>query len=292
MVRLATAEYGDDVPDPQNVIEVTVEAAEVDRVTQFTVTITNVSEDIAMGPCVDGTPLSPGVWVVHTGEDGDPGPLFTTGEPDRGEGLGDIAEDGVIGPLQGSLASRTGVAVVSSPGVWAVHDAPNPLFEAGMADRAQGLEAIAEDGQPMTLDDNLDGAAGIVDNGTVGMMPIGPGGTFEVTFSAQPGDALSFVTMVVPSNDWFFAPSGQGIALFDDAGNPVTGDVSDQVMLWDAGTEVDQPLGVGLDQVQLSDPDTGADDPNDNVRTLSSDAIEALGGEAAEFLTVTLSTDN
>ena len=72
---------------------------------------------------------------------------------------------------------------------------------------------------------------------------IGPGGAYEVTFSAAPGSRLSFATMFVPSNDLFFAPDEAGIALFDGANLPIAGDVTSQVMLWDAGTEVNQEPG-------------------------------------------------
>ncbi len=77
--------------------------------------------------------------------------------------------------------------------------------------------------------------------------PVTPGGAYEATFSAPPGGVLSFATMLVQSNDLFFAPDGDGIALYD-SGAPITADVTGQVLLWDAGTEVDQESGLGADQ--------------------------------------------
>jgi hypothetical protein len=50
------------------------------------------------------------------------------------------------------------------------------------------------------------------------------------------------------SNDWFYAPSPNGIALFDDKGKPVSGDITDQLYLWDAGTEKDEEIGIGPNQ--------------------------------------------
>jgi hypothetical protein len=70
----------------------------------------------------------------------------------------------------------------------------------------------------------------------------------EFTVTANPGDRLSFATMFVQSNDKFYAPAGGGLALFDAAGNPVSGDLTDSVRLFDAGTEVDQQPGAGPDQ--------------------------------------------
>ena len=63
---------------------------------------------------------------------------------------------------------------------------------------------------------------------------------YEFSFYASPGDYLSFATMLVHTNDIFFAPSQKGIALFDNTKKALTGDITDQIMLWDAGTEVNQ----------------------------------------------------
>jgi hypothetical protein len=89
-------------------------------------------------------PLSPGVFVVHT----EPDPLFTSGEPDRGEGLEGIAEDGAAATLAADLAGRTGATGILSPGASAVHSVPSVLFAPGAPDAGLGLEAIAEDGDP------------------------------------------------------------------------------------------------------------------------------------------------
>ncbi|WP_416208525.1 spondin domain-containing protein [Fodinibius sp.] len=51
--------------------------------------------------------------------------------------------------------------------------------------------------------------------------------------------------MFVQSNDLFFSFDSEGIALFDENGNPVSGDITDRIMLWDAGTETDEEPGVG-----------------------------------------------
>ncbi|MEM6768020.1 MAG: spondin domain-containing protein, partial [Bacteroidota bacterium] len=57
------------------------------------------------------------------------------------------------------------------------------------------------------------------------------------------------------------------IPLFDSAGDPVLGDVTDQVLLWDAGTELNEQPGVGMNQApRQSGPDTGDADTDDIVR--------------------------
>ncbi len=88
--------------------------------------------------------------------------------------------------------------------------------------------------------------------------PATPGKSYQFSFNAGKGHYLSFATMFVQSNDLFFAPADSGIKLFDDNGMPVTGDVTAQIYLWDAGTEVNQEPGVGPDQApRQSGPDTG-----------------------------------
>ena len=67
--------------------------------------------------------------------------------------------------------------------------------------------------------------------------------------------------MFIQSNDLFYAPDGNGIPLFDGDGNAIDGDVTADVLLWDAGTEVNQEPGVGADQApRQSGPNTGADE--------------------------------
>ena len=60
------------------------------------------------------------------------------------------------------------------------------------------------------------------------------------------------------SNDLFYAPDKGGINLFDASGAPVSGDFTSRMMLWDAGTEVNQEPGVGMDQApRQKAPNTG-----------------------------------
>jgi hypothetical protein len=156
-------------------------------------------------------------------------------------------------------------AVPLSPGVYTVHPGPSPLFVPGQADLGAGLESLAEDGSPDSLAASLGEVSEFAPSGTfatpVGKEepgPIGPGGVYEFQVRGGPGDRLSFATMFVASNDLFYAPSGEGIALFDEGDDPTTGDVTDQVALWDAGTEVNQEPGAGSDQAPSQPaPDTG-----------------------------------
>lgn len=63
--------------------------------------------------------------------------------------------------------------------------------------------------------------------------------------------------MLVKSNDLFFASADMGLALYRD-GMPITGDVTEMVYLWDAGTEVNEVPGFGpnqpINQTELTIP--------------------------------------
>lgn len=151
-----------------------------------------------------------------------------------------------------------------SPGLAVVHTEKAPIFNSGNKDRGKGLEAQSEDGNPDMLAASLKGGKGIksvaVFNTPVGAAapgPITPGSAYEVTISAMPGDRLTLTTMMGQSNDWFYGPGESGIELFKD-GKPISGDISSQLMLWDAGTEMDQEPGIGSDQgPRQQAPNTG-----------------------------------
>ena len=143
-----------------------------------------------------------------------------------------------------------------SPGMFVLSEKSAALFNEGKAARKNGLEMQAEDGDPSGLvaslvtmhhSSNLHG----VFNTPVGAMaagPIRPGDSFEFTVTAMPGMKLFMTQMFGQSNDWFYAPGPNGIALFDTKGMPVSGDITDQLYLWDAGTEKDEEIGVGPNQ--------------------------------------------
>jgi hypothetical protein len=151
-----------------------------------------------------------------------------------------------------------------SPGIFVVNHKSQYFFEVGKsADPA--LESQAEDGNPEGLYKRLLTKVGSiylgVFNTPVGAStpgPILPGGAYEFTFKATEGMKLSVAAMFGQSNDLFYAPK-RAIALFDESGNPLSGDVTESFLLWDAGTEVNQAPGVGGDQApRQKSPNTGA----------------------------------
>ena len=250
-----------DYPSVSDVIQVSIEHVEG---TEFLVTIANVSPDDALQTSEGDfpAPVSPGVWVVHRAPD----PLFSVGMPDRDQGVEHIAEDGNPSELGEFVAENTGVTFPASPGVWVVHsDGSRPLYTEGEADSGDGVERIAEDGNPAMLGAGIESLDGVV-RGEVFNVPVGsdepgpivPGSSYEFSFDARPGQRLSFVSMLAATNDAFFGPSDSGIALFDDDATPLEGVVSDQIYLWDAGTEANEEPLVGPNTVtnQL-EPDMG-----------------------------------
>ncbi len=73
-----------------------------------------------------------------------------------------------------------------------------------------------------------------------------PGQSTTITFYAAKGEALTFATMYGWSNDLFFAPANPGITVYDANGNPIEGDVSSQIRLWDNGTRMNQEPGASV----------------------------------------------
>ncbi|PNW26322.1 spondin domain-containing protein [Formosa algae] len=252
-----------DYPEVNELISVSITHTEG---TMFTVSIEDLataSLDTSAGMSV--APLSPGVYVVHGGTN----PLFTEGEPDYGQGVEDIAEDGNAAPLGEYTADNTGVTFPSSPGIFVVHDGNTmPLFTSGSADYDLGLEDIAEDGNPAVLAGNLSGLEGQI-SGDVFNTPVGssspgpllPGSTYTFSFNAEAGNSLSFASMLAATNDVLFATQDTGIELFSANGTPLSGDITSMVYLFDAGTEVNEQPAIGPNTVtnQL-DADTGIDE--------------------------------
>ena len=190
--------------------------------TTFDVAAENVSPtDMIQVSGQDVIPaLSPDIWVVHTS----PTPLFKNEEPDYGEGLEAIAEDGFAAELGESLEGLV----------------------AAMETRMG--RAVASAGAFTDL--NSSGEPG----------PALPGDGFSFSFEAEPGDLFSLATMFGDSNDLFFALSEQGVPLFALDGTLLEGDITSYMILWDGGTEVNEGPGGPNQATRQSGPDTGEDE--------------------------------
>ena len=154
-----------------------------------------------------------------------------------------------------SLSNGRTAPFVSAPVFWAVHTgAANPIFTGGQPESGNGLERLAETGNPEGLVKYLSAESGIVSVGAIarpvgaaGDGPLTPGQAYEFEITARAGQALSLAWMFGQSNDLFYS-NDRPIALFTSGGKPVSGDMTPQVSLWDAGTEVNEEPGLGSDQ--------------------------------------------
>jgi len=150
----------------------------------------------------------------------------------------------------GALPDRTAPL---SPGVWAVEES-GTIFN--INDEARlSIERLAEEGSPdllaqeLAADDDIDesgqfSSPGGPDNGPI----IASGESTTFSFDAEPGDKLQIMTMFGQSNDWFYAFDNGGLELFDNDDDPIEGDQTSKLILYDAGTELDELPGLGLTQ--------------------------------------------
>jgi len=182
-----------------------------------------------------------------------------------------------------------------SPGMFVLSAKNAALFTEGKPARANGLEMQAEDGDPSGLVKSLEAmhhASNLhgVFNTPVGAMsagPIRPGDSFAYSFTAMPGMKLFSTMMFGQSNDWFYSPDANGIALFDAKGMPVNGDITNRFILWNAGTEVDEEIGIGPNQgPRQKGPNTGADE-HGVVRRVE----DARWANNAQFFRVTITPE-
>ncbi|MEM9468382.1 MAG: spondin domain-containing protein, partial [Actinomycetota bacterium] len=234
-------------------------------------------ENVSAGASVPG-PIAPVAWAVHT----DAVSLFVEGA-EASAGLEILAEDGGPADLAGELAPLTGITGPFAPIAYVAAAQPDALFVTGEA-ASPGLEMLAEDGGPGLLVEELEAAgvghygAAAIPDGETEAGPAFPGQTYTFTVAAADGDYLNLASMLVQSNDWFVAL--RNVALFD-GGEAISGDLTDQLRLYDAGTEIDQAIAAGPDQApRQAGPDTGAADENTEVR--------GLDVELAGHLTVTI----
>jgi hypothetical protein len=183
-----------------------------------------------------------------------------------------------------------------SPGMFVLSEKSAALFTEGKPARPNGLEMQAEDGDPSGLvtslmamhhSSNLHG----VFNTPVGVMaagPIRPGDSYGFTLTVAPGMKLFMTQMFGQSNDWFYAPGANGIALFDTRGNPVSGDITDQFYLWDAGTEKDEEIGIGPNQGPRQKGTNTGEDEKGVVHRVKD---ERWAGRNKEFFRITITPE-
>lgn len=140
-----------------------------------------------------------------------------------------------------------------SPGMFIVNHKKQYFFDEGEKAN-EALELQAEDGNPEVLSKKLLTKVGSIYMGIFNTPagadkpgPLLPGNSYEFSFNGTEGMKLNLIAMYGQSNDLFYAPK-EALDLFDKNGNALTGDITDKLLLWDAGTEVNQAPGIGDEQ--------------------------------------------
>ncbi len=235
--------------------------------TMFTVTLENVSDGSSLA-----TPLAPGTWVVHSAGQN---PMFAEGEQ-ASPGLEALAEDGDVSLMDGNLSSRSGLLIPFAPGAYSVGES-NAVFSVGAA-ADSALEGLAEDGDVSGFSNVFNTPEGASMPG-----PLMPGNSYAFSFTAEPGARLSLALMFVQSNDWFVGLDN--VALFN-GDTPVSGDLTAQAVLYDAGTEVDEYAGAGKNQPLCQSSSNAGDDEQATV--MPETAAGAHVPAVADMLKITI----
>jgi hypothetical protein len=235
--------------------------------TRFTVRVENVSKPSALRLSTGGAmaiPVSPGVWAVHTGGN----PIMTPGQVEAGLGLKGLAEAGLAAEFAANLGGVAGVG-----GHGAFEKPLTPLITLGGMKPRKSMQAP-------------------VVTGSAAREPasrmLQPGRYFEFTMEARPGDRLSLAMMNAQSNDGLIASGAEGIALFDATGRPESGDVTGQLSLWDAGTEVNEEPGLGPNQGLRQGAPHAGDPERRPVRSMSEAEFGDRWPKVSQIVRVTL----
>jgi hypothetical protein len=223
---------------------------------------------LALGACIAPISPAPAASPTEVMEEG----MSEEGAMEDGK----MAESTVFFVRIENISGESMIATPFSPGAWVLHSEPGAIFFTGEANRGEGLEAQSEDGNPAQLDMALE-ASGLthgIFNTPAGADDPGaatPGNAFEFEITATvDAPYLSFASMFGQSNDLFIGPDENGIALFDDQGNPLAGDVTGQIQLWDAGSELNEEPGQGANQApRQPEPNTGPADTDNTVRLVN-----------------------
>jgi len=124
--------------------------------------------------------------------------------------------------------------------------------------------------QPSTFRLTLTNAINYLNVKKIGDAPLTTTGqTFQTSFKATKGTYLSFANMFAQSNDWFFGTSSQGVKLWN-GDTPKTGDISNYVKVYDAGTEEDEDFLPNFPSTIYTAPNQSAPNsgPADNDNTV------------------------
>lgn len=113
------------------------------------------------------------------------------------------------------------------------------------------------------------------------------GMSHQFSFDAVDGQKLTFVSMLIESNDLFIGPDDTGLDLFP-SGVALDGDITSSIKLWDAGTEVNETPGSGPNQgPRQAAGNTGVDE-NGNVKLVANSGDGFTYPAITDLITVTI----
>lgn len=236
---------------------------------QFKLTLTKANRETLPNPGF----VTPGILVVHTQDNA----LYEVGAPVKENGFEALAEDGSPMAIYqwfneegitGAPLRLSSSMSVLSPAVAYVHGGnQTPLFVRGESIiDDNGLEELAEDGNPQIAFDYLNAIENVTAQRSNG--PVLPGASVSFDIEARPGQRLNFATMLVSTNDWFISNNQAGIELFNEDGTPKSSFDISKNYLYDSGTEFDQVVGQGNGQPMLGNVFV-ADDTDTTVRRVT-----------------------
>ncbi|MDQ3021240.1 MAG: spondin domain-containing protein [Bacteroidota bacterium] len=194
----------------------------------------------------------------------------TTSSPDQSRRFKVLIEN--VSTPNTIASPRINGTVPLSHGVYAIY-ASGSLFTPGQVSD-EGTSRIAEDGFTTVKTNDLNNTAGIMEHGEF-VAPGGPdsgaaifaGESSMFMVKANPGEKLQIQSMFVQSNDWFYSFNG-GLSLFNGT-TPISGDMTSNLVLYDAGTEADEAPGTGPYQKPVQGPTQMNFGPDDAVNMIT-----------------------
>jgi hypothetical protein len=113
---------------------------------------------------------------------------------------------------------------------------------------------------------------------------LAPKQRYEFEVEVAPGARFQLVSMFAESNDAFVSFVPGGIPLWTEDGEVLDGDRSDELLLWDAGTEFNEVPGVGVTQLprQVA-PGIGAAEDGVVTRIVSAGEVSGVGPNGHKF---------
>lgn len=213
-------------------------------------TSTGIDPDTESDTDPDDTDTDPTTGTTDT--DPTTGPTTDTEDTDDTTDVGEPAD--FIITIE-NISDQGPLPTPFSPGVWTEQDSTvAPFFSINTAAGA-GLMSLAEDGDASALAAEVDGLGGVFQSGVfdtpvdgAGPAPIMPGESYTIEFTAEPESRLGLASMMVASNDVFWATGPAGVSLFLGNGDPVDRDITSFLNMYDGGSEANQPPGGGIYQ--------------------------------------------